>query len=417
MGLPACLAVHARHRHGARRRDDPRAAAPGRVAHRARLRRGLIAALAALALAAGPAAAETLRIAAYHTEMSRKGPGLLLHELTTGRSPATEAAIAAIAATGADAILLLDVDFDPRLVTLAALADRLAGAGAPYPHRFALPPNRGVPTGLDLDGNGRTGEPGDAQGFGAYAGQGGMAILSRLPVAADEVRDWTGFLWADLPGAALPEGMTPEARAMQRLATTRFWEVPLVRPDGGRLRLLAFHAAPPAFDRRNRARNHDETAFWLRLLDGALPFAPPPPPFVILGNANADPLDGDGDKDAIRALLAHPALQDPAPLGTSGRSEPDHAGDTAQDTADFGRARGYPGALRVTYVLPSADLRVTAAGVLWPPGGDPLAETLATAGRHRPVWVELGRDQAGRRSARDAGTMRMGSPGPEMNER
>lgn len=321
--------------------------------------------------------------------MSARGPGVLLAELVTARDPATEAAIAVIAATDADAILLLDVDYDPGLVTLTALADRLAQAGVVYPHRVALPPNRGIPTGLDLDSNGRLGEASDAQGFGAFAGAGGMAILSRLPVAVDGLRDHSAFLWADLPGARLPEGMTPEARAVQRLATTGFWEVPLILPDGRQLRLLAWHAAPPAYGRGNAERNHDEAAFWLRLIEGALPMPPPEAPFVILGTANADPRDGDGLKGAIRALLSHPALQDPAPRGPARAGDPDHGGDPAVDTADYGRDRGLPGALRVDYVLPSAGAQVVASGVIWPEPGDPMADTLATASRHRPVWVDL----------------------------
>lgn len=335
------------------------------------------------------ARAEPLRIATYHTGMSARGPGVLLAELIAARNPQTEAALTVIAAIGADAVVLQDVDFDPGLVALNALADRLAAAGAVYPHRFALPPNRGVPTGLDLDGDGRLGGAGDAQGYGSFAGAGGMAILSRLPIDAAGVRDHSGFLWTDLPGARLPPGMTPEGRALQRLATTGFWEVPLILPDGGRLRMLAYHAAPPAFGRGNPERNHDETAFWLRLLDGALPMPPPPAPFVILGTANTDPQDGDGPKDAIRALLTHPAVQDPAPRGADHPADPAQTGDPALDTADHGRDRGGPGALRVDYILPSAGLAIAASGVIWPDAGDPLAETLATASRHRPVWVDF----------------------------
>jgi hypothetical protein len=91
-----------------------------------------------------------------------------------------------------------------------------------------------------------------------------------------------------------------------------------------------------------------------------------------------------GAPTASAALLSNPALQDPAPRGSHGRAEPDQKGDPALDTAlyDFG-------GLRVDYVLPSADLRVTGAGVLWPPEGDPLAATLRAASRHYPVWVDL----------------------------
>lgn len=331
--------------------------------------------------------AETLRIATWHVALARKGPGLLLHELTGKPRAATVATVAGLVALDADVVLLTDVDFDAEGRALAALAGLLAQAGADYPHRFALLPNRGMPTGLDLDGDGLAGGPGDAQGFGPFGGWGGMAVLSRLPIAADEVRDFSAFLWADLPGALMPD-VALETRRVQRLASTGFWDVPVILPQGGRLRLLAFHAAPP-LDDRNRRRGHDEMAFWLHLLDGKLPFAPPAPPFVLLGDAQTDPVDGDGQRAALLALLAHPALQDPAPQGGHGRVEPDHLGDPAQDTVDYGRRRGLPGALRVDYVLPSADLAVVNAGVLWPPDSDPLAADLARASRHRPVWVDI----------------------------
>ncbi len=292
-----------------------------------------------------------------------------------------------LAALDADTILLTAFDYDREGRALAALADRLAAAGSPYPHRFALRPNTGMATGLDLDGDGRRGGPRDAQGWGRFAGEGGMAVLSRLPLDDTAVLDHSALLWRDLPGAILPD-LPAEVEAIQRLSTTGHWEVPVILPDGRRLTLLAFHASPPVFDGpedRNGRRNHDEAAFWLHRLAGS--FGPSPAtPFALLGTANLDPADGEGRRDAITALLAHPALQDPAPRGTSGRVEPGQAGDPALDTALFDPG---PGGLRVDLVLPSADLTVTAAGVLWPPASDPLAATLATASRHRPVWVDL----------------------------
>lgn len=331
--------------------------------------------------------AETLRVATWHVALSRRGPGLLLQELTGKPRAATLAMVEGLVALDADVVLLTDIDFDADGRALDGLAALLAQAGADYPHRFALLPNRGMPTGLDLDGDGVTGGPGDAQGFGPFGGWGGMAVLSRLPLATTEARDFSGFLWADLPGSLMPDAAR-EVRRIQRLASTGFWEVPVILPDGGRLRMLAFHAAPPLGD-RNRRRSHDEMAFWWHLIDGRLPFAPPTPPFVLLGDAQTDPVDGDGRRAALLALLAHPALQDPAPRGTGRPQEPDHRGDPALDTVDYGRDRGLPGALRADYVLPSADLTVTGAGVLWPAEGDPLAATLARASRHRPVWVDI----------------------------
>ena len=290
----------------------------------------------------------------------------MLEDLLSARpDPQIEAVLAGVVALRADVLLLTGIDHDTNLVALTALADRLAAAGAPYPYRFATAPNAGVPTGLDLDGDGRLGAPRDAMGYGAFRGQGGMALLSRLPLGP--ATDYSGFLWADLPGASLPPDMTEAARKMQRLSSVNHWQVPVLLPGGGQLAVLGFAATPPVFDGpedRNGRRNHDEAAFWLRLLEGALPYPPPKGPFVLMGDANLDPADGDGRPEALRALLAGPHLQDPRPRGSSDRQEPDHKGDAALDTAYYDPATGGPGGLRVDYVLPSAGLRVLGAGVL-----------------------------------------------------
>ena len=341
------------------------------------------------ALLAGPVLAETLRIATYNAALTRAGPGLLLRDILKGEDPQIAAVVAVIAALDADVLVLTAVDYDYGLVALAALADRLATVGAPYPYRFALRPNTGLATGLDLDGNGYLGDARDAQGYGRFAGEAGMAVLSRLPIMAAQARDFSGYLWRDLPGALLPQPLV--GADIQRLATTAHWEVPVALPGGTTLRLLVWYATPPIFDGpedRNGRRNHDEAAFWARLIEGALPFAPPAAPFIVLGDANLDPVDGDGLSAGIAALLTHPALQDPAPRGSSGRVDPGQQGDPALDTADYTAAAG-PGGLRVDYVLPSRDLHVEASGVLWPPDTDPLAATLAAASRHRPVWVDV----------------------------
>ena len=298
-----------------------------------------------------------------------------------GADPQVEAVLAVLAALDADILLMTGIDYDMGSAAAGALAAR-----AGYGHAMALRPNSGVATGLDLDGNGRLGEARDAMGYGRFAGQAGMAVLSRFALLPDQARDFSGLLWADLPGAMLPDDMTPEVRAVQRLSTAGHWEVPVQLP-GGVLRLLAWYATPPVFDGpedRNGRRNHDEAAFWLRLIEGALPTPPPAGNFVLLGQSNLDPSDGEGLPGAMVGLLTHPGLHDTAPRSASGRAEPGHKGDPALDTAlyDFG-------GLRVEVVLPSAGLTVVASGVLWPPDNDPLAPVLAAASRHRPVWVDL----------------------------
>lgn len=343
--------------------------------------------------------ADSLRIATYDPGLTRAGPGLLLRDIERGDAQVA-AVVRVIAAVRPDVLLLTGIDFDHELRALTALARVLAGQGAVYPYRFALRPNSGMATGLDMDGDGRSGEARDAQGYGRFAGHGGMAVLSTLPILADRARDFSGFLWRDLPGADLGAPgedavLTGAARSVQRLASVGFWSVPVRAADGSVLTLLAYSATPPVFDGpedRNGRRNHDETAFWLRYLAGDLvargpDFAPPGGPVVVLGKANVDPVRGEGRRAALAALLAHPRLADPAPLGADGRmATVDWPGDTAADVA---AGKTGPGDLRVSYVLPDRRLGVTGAGVFWPAPGQPLADAVAAASAHRLVWVDL----------------------------
>lgn len=331
---------------------------------------------------AWPAWGQTIRIATYNAELTAQGPGLALQALQRGSNPAQQAAAEVLSALNADVILLTGIDYDLRGQTLAAFAAKVSGR--PYPYLLPLRPNTGVATGLDLDGNGRLGEPRDAMAYGRFAGQAGMAVLSRYPIDTDHMRDFSGFKWRDLPqNLALDD--TPEG---QRLSTSGHYEVPILLPDGKSLRLLAYYATPPVFDGpedRNGRRNHDETAFWLRLMDGTLPYAPPQAPFVLLGQTNLDPIDGEGLPDAVQDLLHSERLQDPAPRGEGATPDKGQKGDPAQDTALYDGIGG----LRVEVVLPSRDLQIKAAGILRPKAGNALATTVAKASRHWPVWVDL----------------------------
>ena len=382
MGLFTRQFVYARDRHGADCRHD--SAIPGGQ-WLGGIRQTVCICLIWLVFG-GVASGETLRIATYNPEMTDQGPGLVLQSLRRGDDPKMIAAVAVIVALNADVVLLTGIDYDAQGLTLAALAENLANAGGPYPFYLALRPNTGIATGLDLDGNGRLGEPRDAMGYGRYAGAAGMAVLSRYPIDTAAIRDFSGFLWTDLPNTTTQD--PAPIRAVQRLSTTGMYEVPVRLPSGKSLRLLTYYATPPVFDGpedRNGRRNHDETAFWRHLVDGALPYAAPAAPFVLLGQPNLDPFDGEGRPQALRAVLTHPALQDPAPRGTADRVDIGQSGDPAMDTALYAAIGG----LRVELVLPSADLGVAGSGIMWPPLTDPLAATLALASRHRPVWVEV----------------------------
>ena len=142
---------------------------------------------------------------------------------------------------------------------------------------------------------------------------------------------------------------------------------------------------PPstATEDRNGRRNHDEIRFWADYVSGGARRAyiyddeggtgglGRGQDFVIAGDQNADPFDGDSVDDAILQLLDHPRIQDPHPTSAGaveaaqrdGGANLTHTGPAAEDTADF--ADTAPGNLRADYVLPSERLAVLGSGVYW----------------------------------------------------
>jgi len=108
--------------------------------------------------------------------------------------------------------------------------------------------------------------------------------------------------------------------------------------------------------------------------------------FVILGDLNASPVEGDAFPAAIRSLVAHPKVNDDAPpTSAAGAAAAPGNVHAREHTASWG--------LRADYVLPSrAGWSVVDSGVYWPRTGDPgsaLVETRAASSDHRLVWVDL----------------------------
>ncbi len=329
--------------------------------------------------------ADPIRVALYHTELERDGPGLLLRDILSGDDPQIEAMVRVISTASPDILVLAGFDYDLHGIALTAFTEKLGD----YPHHFARRPNRGRQSGKDLNGDGKLGGPEDAWGFGEFQGQGGLAILSRWPIDGANARDFTTTPWTALSG----HHALANTAANQPLSTTAHWDVPVTMPNGSKLHLLVWHATPPVFDGpedRNGRRNHDETAFWIDYLNSNPP-KNPPKHFVLTGVANLDPVDGDGRNTALNRLLSHSGVQDLMPKSAGGleAANPNHQGDPALDTADWPDGPNRPGNLRVDYVLPSATLNAEGAGVVWPTSENSLRRDVETASRHRLVWVDI----------------------------
>lgn len=340
-----------------------------------------------------------MRLAFWRIDLGGRGPGYALQDILA-QAPTPTAKARLIAHIAPDVLVLSGLDYDHGLATLSAFRSLIGAIGHEFPHIFALPSNAGERIRL-ADDHAAPG-PDETQGYGPFSGARGLALLSRFPIEMAEMRDFTGFLWRDLPDAILPTP-APAWLDYQHLSSTGHWDVPLDLGVNQRLNLLIYQAGPPVFGTNqlsNLDRNHDETAFWTAFLDERLPMPPPAGPFVVMGGSNLDPYDGDGRHEAMRALLAHPYVQDPEPRSTGAT----RAGDTERDQAHLGPAdldtvhwpqEDGPGNLRVSYILPSSGLRINGAGVFWPAPDTPDAALLGDPQTpptpHRLVWVDLDR--------------------------
>lgn len=288
---------------------------------------------------------------------------------------------------------------------------------------YMAPVNTGLASGFDLDNDGRVaadvpevppsspdGTPGrqtdsgraygnDAWGFGMFPGQYGMALLVRegLEIANDSIRTFRLFEWNSMPGALEPidpntenPWYSTEEWASYRLSSKSHWDVPVRLPNGVLLHVLASHPTPPAFDgpeRRNQLRNADEIRFWGDYLSGADYIVSdsgrtgglqPDAHFVLLGDMNADPDEGNTFENPIgKWLLNHPRVNGgyvPLPDSSSFVRE-----DLSEDdTAGWG--------LRVDYVLPSERLKILDGGIKRPAAAD---TAFVQVSDHFPVWLDV----------------------------
>ncbi len=220
------------------------------------------------------------------------------------------------------------------------------------------------------------------------------------------VRSFQNFKWKDMPGNLLTNDPVAGANNLAnfysaaetnnlRLSSKNHVDV-TVRVNGRDVHFLSAHPTPPTFDGaedRNGKRNHDEIRLWADYIGGAGYLyddqgrsggLAPGALFVIAGDYNADFNDGDSFKGVVNGqaynaigqllgnALVNTSLTPSSAGGTAAASYPSnngtanasHTGDPALDTADFSDAA--PGNLRVDYVLPSANLALTDAGIFWP---------------------------------------------------
>jgi hypothetical protein len=380
--------------------------------------------------AGGP---EAVRFATFNASLNRFSEGQLISHLSAPGNDQADAVAEIIQRVRPDVLLINEFDFDDQGPGGSSLAASLFqqnylsvahGDADPiaYPFRFVAPSNTGIPSGFDLNNNGVVGGPDDAFGFGFFPGQFGMAVYSRFPIDLGGVRTFQRFLWKDMPGALLPDDPATPAPAdwyspaeldVFRLSSKSHWDVPIeIGPKT--VHFLVSHPTPPVFDGpedRNGTRNHDEIRFWADYVlpsrgryivddEGVRGGLAPGSLFVIAGDQNSDPFDGDSIPGSAQLLLEHPLVNTKDTPDSEGAVEQSalqgganatHLGDPAFDTADF--ADTAPGNLRADYVLPRKNMPIVDASVFWPTSDDPLFGLVGTfpfpSSDHRLVWIDV----------------------------
>lgn len=170
---------------------------------------------------------------------------MLLGDIRDGKDADLLAARDAIQEIDADILLLTGVDTDYDGLTATALA---AFINAGYDFTFTEIGNTGVPSGFDLDRDGRFGEPEDALSFGRFRGEGGMALLSRHPIDRSAVTSFTDMRWIDVPDTRIPRDYFTETEIKNLTVSSRGHWIAPVQIGDMRLNIMAFHATTPAFD-------------------------------------------------------------------------------------------------------------------------------------------------------------------------
>ena len=226
------------------------------------------------------------RIATFNAALNRAAEGELVEDLSTPDDQQAANVAEILQRTRPDVVLLNEFDYVEGGAAVELFLNNylhLSHNGAQpidYPYFFIAPSNTGVPSGFDLDNDGTVGGANDAFGFGDFPGQYGMVLLSRFPIVEDQVRTFQNLLWAEVPGARLPDDpatpepadwYSPDELAVLRLSSKSHWDVP-IDIDGRTVHVLASHPTPPVFDGpedRNGMRNADEIGFWADYIAGS----------------------------------------------------------------------------------------------------------------------------------------------------
>lgn len=266
-----------------------------------------------------------------------------------------------------------------------------------YPHKYFVKGNSGLDSGLGFD-----------YGFGNFEGQFNMAFYSKFPILTGQVRRFQTFLWTSLPGNIKPASVPDQ----QRLFDKDFWDIP-IDVNGHMIHVLMCHAVVPVFDATNDERNFDTLRFIADYIAGQAVYAVPDggiqpgDRFVLIGDLNADPEDGDSLPGAVQQITSlsrvNPNFPEGDGLDTNGVPPDSTSYNTGSSNftrntfkSGIGNTSAGGFQLQLDYILPSwtLPLAIAEAGqtnrhVFWDQIGTADWTLQRTASDHHFVWTDL----------------------------
>ena len=366
-----------------------------------------------------PPNASDIRVATFNAYLNRATEGELHRDLLSGNDAQIKNVAHIVQYVKPDVLLLNEFDYngtenvDLLLANYFNVAQGSDVSAIDYPYYYVSPSNTGIQSGLDYNNDGNINGD-DAFGYGDFPGQYGMVVLSKYPIDTANIRTFQKFLWKDMPGAYLPTNAdgtnyyANDVLNVYRLSSKSHWDIPVI-VNGKVIHVLADHPTPPTFDDGdkdsnsdlvdwNGLRNHDEIRLWSDYVKGESYMYDDKSVsgglagdtrFVILGDHNADPDEGDSYDNAIMQLLDNTMINasvTPTSLGATSEGAKAREND---DTANWN--------MRADYVLPSTyGFEIDNCRVFWPQLNDVkhyLVEKSASGGEnssdHRLVWCDM----------------------------
>ena len=295
-----------------------------------------LTAAAPLAVASPPG--NTVRFATYNASLNRNVAGQLIQDLATPNNAQAAAVAEIIQRERPDVLLINEFDFDAGGVALARFQDNYlsvphnGAAAIDYPYAYTAPSNTGIASGFDLNN------------FGGVVTTPGATATATTPSASAHSRGSSGWrstrctpstrqrsgrsrtssgrtCRARCNRMPQPAWYSAEEQAVLPVSSKSHWDLP-IQIGKRTVHFLTSHPTPPVFDGaedRNGRRNFDEIRLWADYITpgaggyiyddagvhGGLAAGES---FVIAGDQNSDPLDGDSIPGAIQQLIENPGV-------------------------------------------------------------------------------------------------------------